>query len=111
MMGLQGKNKHGNPIFLWQLFNVLHMTVNCGKFEKKIWIVHPFQENYLKKTFKINNHDTKQKGKCFCDHSGSSCKRSALPTAAITKPHFNSHTNSVVLHSRRRQQTLLRFTS
>ena len=52
-MGLQGKNKHGNPIFLWQLFNVLHMTVNCGKFEK-IWIVHPFQENYLKKAFKIN---------------------------------------------------------
>ena len=40
------KNKHGDPIFLLQIFNFLYMAVNWAKFEK-IWIVHPFQVNYL----------------------------------------------------------------
>ena len=45
---MQGKNKHGDPIFLLHFFNLLYMVINCAKFEKKIWVVHPFQGNYLK---------------------------------------------------------------
>ena len=40
---MQGENKHGYPIFLLQFFNALCTVINCAKFEKKIWVVHPFQ--------------------------------------------------------------------
>ena len=46
-MGTQGKNKHSDPILLLQFMNVLYMVDIFVKFEK-IWIVHPFQGNYLK---------------------------------------------------------------
>ena len=49
LTGTQGENKHGDPIFLLQFLNVLYMADNCAKFEKKIWVVHPFQGNHLKR--------------------------------------------------------------
>ena len=33
---MQGKNKHGDPIFLLHFFNVLCMCINSAKFEKKL---------------------------------------------------------------------------
>ena len=36
-----------------------------------------------------------EKESVFATMSGSSCKRTALPTATISKSRFNSHTNSV----------------
>ena len=35
-MGTQGKNKHGDPIFLLQFMNVLYMVDICVKFEKNL---------------------------------------------------------------------------
>ena len=40
-----------------------------------------------------------------------SCKWTALLTAAFTKPHFNSHTNSVFVNPHKRLQIFLGFTS
>ena len=33
--GMQGKNKHGDSIFLLHFFNVLCMAINCAKFQNK----------------------------------------------------------------------------
>ena len=35
-MGKQGKNKHGDPIFLFLFLNVLYMAGICAKFEKHL---------------------------------------------------------------------------
>ena len=35
-MDTQGKNKHGDPIFLLQLMNVLNMADICVKLEKNL---------------------------------------------------------------------------
>ena len=35
-MGNQGKNKHGEPIFLLQYMNVLYLADICVKFEKNL---------------------------------------------------------------------------
>ena len=32
--GIQRENKHGDPIFLLHIFNVLCMSINCAKSEK-----------------------------------------------------------------------------
>ena len=46
LVGNLQKNKHVDPIFLLQNFNLLFMAVNWAKFEKN-WIVHPFEASYL----------------------------------------------------------------
>ena len=35
-MGKQGKNKYGDPIFLFLFLNVLYMAGICAKFEKHL---------------------------------------------------------------------------
>ena len=48
-MGMQGKNKHSDPIFLLRFFNVLCMVIMViVPSLKQIWVVHHFQGNYLK---------------------------------------------------------------
>ena len=44
----RAKNKHGDHIFLLQVFNVFYMADNSVPNLKKICIVHPIQENCLK---------------------------------------------------------------
>ena len=44
----RAKNKHGDHIFLLQVFYVLYMADNSVPTLKKICIVHPIQGNYLK---------------------------------------------------------------
>ena len=47
---MQGKNKHGDHIFLLHFFKVPCMAINCAKFQKSL-IVEQFQGNYLNQLF------------------------------------------------------------
>ena len=35
-MGMHGTNKHGDPIFLLQFFNVLYMSDICAELERNL---------------------------------------------------------------------------
>ena len=100
----------------WNTFGRINELWIISIFEDHIFLMF-MKKNRTRKTSPDNRGPDNQGSTVLYSRSSltkcnrHSCKWTALLTAAFTKPHFNSHTNSVFLNPHKRLQIFLGFLS